>query len=107
MMYPMLPPAISGLVGADLAALGIPSEADYVGAYCRRTGRDGIPALDVYLAFNLFRFAAICHGIKGRLAHGTAASNHAARLVADLPIIAELGWQQAIREKTSQGIINV
>jgi aminoglycoside phosphotransferase (APT) family kinase protein len=107
MMYRMPPLTIPGLVGADLSALGIPSEADYVAAYCKRTGRDGIPSLDFYLAFNMFRFAAICHGIKGRLARGTATSDHAARLVADLPIIAELGWQQAVRAKASQGIDNV
>ena len=97
MMYRMPPLTIPGLVGADLPTLGIPSEADYVAAYCRRTGRDGIPALDFYLAFNFFRFAAICHGIKGRLARGTAASEQASRLVADLPVVAELGWQQACR----------
>ena len=50
------------------------------------------------MAFNLFCFAAICRGIKGRLARGTAASPQAARLVGDLPVIAELGWTQALRE---------
>ena len=62
-----------------------------------RTNRDGIPSMDFYLAFNFFRFAAICHGIKGRLARGTASSDQASRLVADLPVIAELGWQQALK----------
>lgn len=95
MMYRMPRLSIPGLLGADLRALGIPSEAEYVAAYCARTGRAGIPDLDFYLAFNFFRFAAICHGIKGRLARGTAASDHASRLVADLPVIAELGWAQA------------
>jgi aminoglycoside phosphotransferase (APT) family kinase protein len=61
------------LAGRDLDALGIPSEADYVAAYCARTGRSAIPDLDFYLAFNLFRLAGILHGIKGRLARGTAA----------------------------------
>ena len=57
----------TGLAGSDLAALNIPGEADYVAAYCRRTGRDGIPDLDFYMAFNLFRLAGIVHGIKGRV----------------------------------------
>ncbi|MEJ7927196.1 phosphotransferase [Sphingobium sp. AN641] len=96
MMYRMPPLTIPGLVGTDLAAAGLPQEADYVAAYCRRTGREGIDNLDFYLAFNLFRFAAICHGIKGRLVRGTAASPQASRLVADLPILAELGWKQAL-----------
>ena len=70
----------TGLAGRDLAALNIPSEADYVAAYCRRTGRDGIPDMDFYMAFNMFRLAAIVHGIKGRMVRGTASSAHAGRM---------------------------
>lgn len=93
MMY-RLPEALGGL---DLAALNIPSEADYVAAYCRRTGREAIPELDFYVAFNLFRLAGIVHGIKGRLVRGTAASAHAAEMVTRLEPLAELGWAQARR----------
>ena len=96
MMYRMPAMTIPGLLGADLETLGIPSEVDYIASYCKRTNRSGIPELNFYLAFNFFRFAAICHGIKGRLLRGTAASDHAARLVADLPVIAELGWRQVV-----------
>src|SRR5262249_21462486 len=67
MIYRLPPMVVSGLVGADLAGLGIPSEGEYVHAYCRRTGRESIPGLDFYMAYNMFRFAAIIHGIKGRL----------------------------------------
>ena len=95
MMYYMRPEVIAGLIGADLAALNIPSESEYVAAYCRRTGRDGIPDLDFYLAYNLFRLAAIFHGIKGRVIRGTAASPHAKRRVEALPEIAALAWKQA------------
>ena len=56
-----------------------------------RTGRDGIPDLDFYMAFNLFRLAGIVHGIKGRLVRGTAASAHAAEMVERLEPLAELG----------------
>ncbi len=97
MMYRMPPMMIAGLLGADLGALNIPSEAEYVAAYCRRTGRDSIPHLDFYMAFNLFRLAAICHGIKGRLVRGTAASANAEDMVKGMPILAELGWQQALK----------
>ncbi len=86
-----------GLAGRDLAALNAPAEADYVAAYCRRTGRDGIPDLDFYMAFSLFRLAGIVHGIKGRLARGTAASAHAAEMAQRLEPLAELAWQQAQR----------
>jgi aminoglycoside phosphotransferase (APT) family kinase protein len=95
MMYRLPPLVIAGLRGADLAALNIPNEQEYVAAYCRRTARAGIPGLDFYVAFNLFRLAAIFHGIKGRLARGTAASEHARRLVAALPELAEHAWRQA------------
>jgi aminoglycoside phosphotransferase (APT) family kinase protein len=95
MMYRMPPMVVAGLQGADLGALGIPGEAEYVAAYCRRTGREAIPALDYYVAFNLFRLATICHGIKGRLLRGTAASANAATYAAALPVLAELAWQQA------------
>ena len=91
MMYRM-PDALGG---ADLSALNIPSEADYVASYCRRTGRDGIPDLDFYMAFNLFRLAGIVHGIKGRLIRGTAASAHAAEMAQRLEPLADLAWAQA------------
>jgi aminoglycoside phosphotransferase (APT) family kinase protein len=97
MVYRMPAGASTGLAGKDLAALNIPSEEDYVAAYCRRTGRDGIPDLDFYMAFNMFRLAAIVHGIKGRLARGTAASAHADRMAAGLEPLADLAWQQAVR----------
>jgi aminoglycoside phosphotransferase (APT) family kinase protein len=95
MMYRMPHGMSAGLAGLDLAALNIPDEAAYVAAYCRRTGRDGIADLDFYLAFNLFRLAAIVHGIKGRLARGNASSAHAAEMVAALKPLAELAWAQA------------
>ena len=97
MMYRMPALTIPGLADADLPTLGIPSEADYVASYCRRTGRTAIPDLDFYIAFNFFRFAAICHGIKARIARGTAASAEAGRLAADLPILAALAWQHVPR----------
>ena len=97
MMYRMPAGLTAGLAGLDLEALAIPSEADYVAAYCRRTGRDGIPDLDFYVAFNMFRLAAIIHGIKGRIARGNAASAHADKMVAGLDAFAELAWAQAER----------
>ena len=97
MMYRMPAGLTTGLVGHDLQALNIPAEADYVAAYCRRTGRDSIPDLDFYMAFNLFRLAGIVHGIKGRIVRGTAASDHAAATADTLELLAELGWTQAVK----------
>ena len=95
MMYRMPPLVIAGLLGSDLEALNIPSEADYVAAYCRRTGRSGVPGLDFYIAFNMFRFAGIIHGIKGRAIRGTAASANAKDLIEALPIFAKSAWDLA------------
>jgi aminoglycoside phosphotransferase (APT) family kinase protein len=66
------------LVGLDLAALGIPTQKDYVAAYVARTGLDPRPYLPVYFAYNFFRLAAIMQGIAGRVRDGTATSAFAA-----------------------------
>lgn len=88
----------TGLAQKNLEALGIPSEDDYVAAYCERTGRaDGIADRDFYAAYNFFRIAAILQGIAGRVRDGTAASAHADRAVKAVPPLAELGWQYAQR----------
>ena len=97
LMYRMPAGITTGLAGLDLAALNIPGEADYVAAYCRRTGRDGIPDLAFYMAFNLFRLAGIVHGIKGRVVRGTATSAHAGQMAASLEPLANLSWAQAER----------
>jgi len=66
---------------------GIPSEADYVRAYCRRTGRDGVAGWNFYLAFAMFRLASIMQGVYRRVLDGTVASNFAA--VNQAPDLAE------------------
>lgn len=95
MMYRMPPYIVAGLGGADIAALGIPCEAEYVAAYCARTGRASLPGYDFYVAFNFFRLAAIFHGIKGRVIRGTASSAQAQERVKILPELMALAWQQA------------
>jgi aminoglycoside phosphotransferase (APT) family kinase protein len=94
-------PNFSGLAGQDLETLGIPSEEEYVAAYCRRTGRDHLPNKDYLIVFCLFRLAAILHGIKGRLARGNASSAHAAQMVERLEPLAELAWSEAQRADLS------
>lgn len=96
MMY-RVPPGIEGggVKGLDLAALNIPSEDDYVAAYCRRTGRTAIPHLQFHVAYNLFRFAAIIHGIKGRALRGNASSARATRVSAALETFVDLAWDEA------------
>jgi aminoglycoside phosphotransferase (APT) family kinase protein len=93
MMYHISPHIVPGVAGADLKALNIPSEEDYVASYCRRTGRASMPHYDFYLAFNVFRLAAIFHGIKGRVLRGTASSTKAQERVKALPDLADFAWR--------------
>lgn len=95
MMYRMPPETTTGLAGKDLATLGLPSEADYVAAYCSRTGRSGIDNLDFYIAYNLFRLAGIVHGIRGRVVRGTATSAHARKMAEGVESLADLALAQA------------
>ncbi len=98
MMYRMPEVGVSGLGGVDLDVLGIPAERAYAEAYCRRTGRDPqtlLPHLDFLIAFNMFRLAAIVHGIRGRVARGNAASAHAQAMAATVEPLAERAWQIA------------
>ena len=90
MMYHMPPHIVAGLGGADIAALGIPSEEDYAAAYCRRTGREGLPDYRYTMAFNFFRLAAIFHGIKGRVIRGTASNAQAKERAEAFPELARL-----------------
>ena len=95
MIYRLPPELITGLLGTDLAASNIPSEADYLAAYCRRTGRSGIPDYNFYLAFNMFRLASIMHGIRGRALQGNASSGHATEMGALYEPLASYGWKTA------------
>ena len=97
MMYRMPSHIVAGLAGADLAALNAPSEQEYLALYAERTGLSDRSDYDFFVAFSFFRVAAIIHGIKGRLARGTAASPDAAERVKALPELAELAWEQARR----------
>jgi aminoglycoside phosphotransferase (APT) family kinase protein len=83
-----------GLKGYDLAALGIPDEEAYRRLYCQRTGRDDIPHWDFYMAYNMFRLAAILQGIMGRVVEGTAANVRARDAGARAKAMAEAGWRQ-------------
>ena len=97
MTWRMPPLGVAGLAGRDFAALNIPTEDEYVAAYCRRTGREGIPHLDFYVAFCFFRLAGICHGIRGRVIRGTAVSARAREHAKTVEAIAALAWEQAER----------
>ncbi|WP_187968261.1 phosphotransferase family protein [Aquibium microcysteis] len=68
-----------GLGGIDRKAVGLPTEEEYVAAYCRRRGIDGIGDWTFYLAFSFFRLAAICQGVYKRALDGNASNPEKAR----------------------------
>jgi aminoglycoside phosphotransferase (APT) family kinase protein len=87
----------NGLGDVDLSSLGLPTEAEYTDAYCRRTGRRTVPPMDFYLAYNVFRLAAILQGIAGRVRDGTAASAQAAQTAQAVRPLAEIAWRFAVK----------
>jgi len=90
MMYHMPPDIVAGIGGADPVALGLPTEAAYIAAYCHRRGLDGIADWNFYMAFSFFRLAAIFHGIKGRVLRGSASSANARERAEAFPRLARL-----------------
>jgi aminoglycoside phosphotransferase (APT) family kinase protein len=99
MAWHIPPGTFRGIGGLDHAALGIPSEDEYMRRYFQRTGRDDLEAVradwNFYLAYNLFRIAAILQGIARRVVDGTAASAQARASGAGARPLAELAWQFA------------
>lgn len=97
LVWHMPPGKFRGLLGHDLAALGIPAEAEYVARYCQRTGRAPVAPAEwnYYLAFNLFRLCAIAQGIAARALQGNAASAEAVEMGQLAQPVAEAGWRLA------------
>ena len=94
MSWHVPPGTFRGLAGHDIAALGIPTEPEYVAKYCQRTGRSPIDPdhWDFYVAYNMFRGAAIVQGVMKRAVDGNAASQHAIEVGKTARPTAEKGW---------------
>lgn len=90
-----------GLAGVDIREEGLIPEAEFVETYAAATGRSTIPNLDFHMAFNMFRLAAILHGIVGRTKRGTAKSSRAYGRDAARGMAA-LAWEQAKRAGASK-----
>ena len=88
-----------GIGGLDIAALGIPSEQEYMRMYCERTGLATLEQLNAdwnfYLAYNMFRIAAILQGIAKRVEAGTASSAQAKAAGDTARPMAQLAWSYA------------
>jgi aminoglycoside phosphotransferase (APT) family kinase protein len=99
MAWRLGPGQFRGMAGEDLSALGIPSESSYVQAYCVRTGRAPVAAEDweFFLAFNMFRLAAILQGVLARALQGNAASAQALEAGSRARPLAEAAWAQVQR----------
>lgn len=96
LMQWQLPPGADGrgLAGVDRAALGLPTDEEFVAAYCARRGIGGIDRLGFYVAFAFFRMAAILQGVKKRALDGNAANpEKALKLGAYVPQFAKLGLE--------------
>ena len=95
-----IPPGLfRGIGGLDVKALGIPTEDDYIALYCERTGIAKPAQLkadwNFYLAYNMFRLAAILQGIAKRVEAGTASSDQAVKSAAGARPMAEMAWRFA------------
>ena len=86
------PEGRSGVMGLTGPETGIPTQDEVVSRYCAATGRDGVPDLDWYFAYNLFRLTGIVQGIKKRVQLGTASSAQAERTAARVHSLADAAW---------------
>ncbi|MBS0365346.1 MAG: phosphotransferase family protein [Proteobacteria bacterium] len=87
----------AALNGLDLPALGIPTLEQATARYCRATGRDGLPDLHWYFAYNLFRLVCILQGVKKRMLDGNASSGQASKMVQRIGPLARIAWSEAGR----------
>ena len=101
MSWHIPPGKFRGIAGLDLESLGIPPESQYIASYCARCRRGAIENWDFYLAYNLFRIAAILQGVAKRALEGTASSAQAQDAGSRARPLAELGWKYA--EKSMKG----
>jgi len=72
---------------------GVPSEEEHLETYCRITGRSSLADWEFYVAFAMFRFAAIFQGIMGRVVAGTSNDPEARNVGARAKPLAERAWR--------------
>jgi len=98
-MFYHLPPGTgiaSGLAGLDLRALGIPTEQEFLAAYCSHAGRTSLPDWPFFLAFSCFRMAAITQGVYSRALQGNAADRKAIGYGDAAKVFAAIGRRRAL-----------
>ena len=87
-----------GLMGKDLDELGIPSEQALLEIYADSVGRDDVPSVGFYIAFAMFRLAAILAGVMKRGLDGNAADPRAVERGATYRALADSAWAIAAGE---------
>jgi aminoglycoside phosphotransferase (APT) family kinase protein len=99
MAWHIPPGSFRGIGGLDFAALGIPAEDEYIRMYCDSTGlarpQDLKADWNFYMAYNMFRIAAILQGIAKRVETGTASSAQAVNSGAGALPLARMAWSFA------------
>ncbi len=99
MAWHIAPEEFRGLAGLDLAALGIPSERQYIAWYCEKTRQTTPVKLEgdwhFFLAYTMFRIAAILQGIAKRIEAGTASSKQAQNAAQRARPLAQNAWKHA------------
>ena len=87
----------SGVMGRTGGDTGIPTLEEITQRYCAKTGREGVPDLNWYFSYNLFRLMAIVQGIKKRWIDGNASSANAEAMAARVPELAQASWDFAVK----------
>ncbi len=97
MVWRIVPGVFRGLGGVDLTGTGLPTEREYIDAWCRRTGRTRPENFDFYIVLSMFRIAAIVQGIAKRAQDGTANDPRAAEMGKIAGPLAEVAWDMVRR----------
>ena len=92
--YHLPPDLYEGLMGLDLAALGLPTQDEFVAAYSERVGRPAA-ITPFHIAFSLFRLAVIIEGVVARAQAGNASSATAMETAPIGPRLAARAWEIA------------
>ena len=83
----------SGYLGAVAGKDGIPTEEELVAEYCQHSGREKIPNWEFYMAFSMFRYAAIVQGVHYRGLQGNASSERALQYGDLVQRVSRQTWQ--------------
>eukprot|EP00105_Crassostrea_gigas_P020077 XP_011438766.1 PREDICTED: acyl-CoA dehydrogenase family member 10 isoform X1 [Crassostrea gigas] len=83
----------------DVPSLGIPSVEEFHAIYCQKMGIPSVPSWDFYIAFGLFRFAAILQGVYKRAISGQGSSPNSKLVGEFAKLMAEEGWKIASNSK--------